>query len=357
MDQQTEKRLDQIVEDEVRAAYKDLELPDAWYAILKKDREVEPGLPLFKHVRLYKLTGKRRRLVQDAVMQRYHADLKNEHILSAAQLREINIKRGEWSVPEERRLEELNELVGQESRELYLDGLDPRAAWAGPLTEACGKYRSMIAEDVDGQPRCKAEHRDEAHERFHRWLEWSKERQAEFDRDYAKAQGRESYSPDNDLQWLLDHVGGIEAYEVLDQVQELRDKLVRFVGLLEKRHELDELRVKHAKIFAESVETRRDTTEEMAKVLYCGAYKNEQGQYVPFAAKLEDMWSYPDEILNWLIVETYFFLNALPDSARAYLETMGFIAAPRPNGSAGASDASPEAESSKPAPVLVSGTA
>jgi len=66
---------------------------------------------------------------------------------------------------------------------------------------------------------------------------------------------------------------------------------------------------------------------------------------------------YDDKILNWLIVETYFFLNGLPDTARAYLETMGFIAAPLPSGSDGASDASPEAESSKPAPVLVAGTA
>ncbi len=360
MDQpELERRLDQIVEDEVRASFKDVDLPAELQAILRKDREADPSLPLITRLRLYKLNARKKRLVQDALMDRYHADLKNEAILSTAQLRELNIKRGEWSVEQERKMSDLSDETNRLSQELYHDGLNKDKLLSGRLTELCVDYRLKVEGDLDNTPRVPEAQRQGVLQAFNRWLEWEMARQAEFDAAFAADQGREVYSPDADLQFLLDAVPGVDAYDVLVEIQDLRDKLQGFVELLEKRSQLRELQVRHAKIFAESVEQRRDTTEEMARVFYCCAWDS-KGQWVPLGKTHEDVWNLPDEVIEWLLVEVYLFLNGIPDAAREYLEAMGFIAAPRRSGSATASAGSPAEPTSNAglplSPVTVQGS-
>lgn len=342
MDQpELERRLDQIVEDEVRASFKDVELPPMLQAILRQDRQSDPTLPEISRLRFYKLNARKKRLIQDAVMGRYHADLKNDAILSMAQLREINLKRGEWSVEQEQRMQDLTDETNRLSQELYHDGLNKDKLLGGRLNELCAAFRAMVEGDLDGTPRVPEDRREFANSVFTRWLQWDPARQAEFDLAYAADQGRTVYAPDSDLQLLIDTVPGVDAYDTLSEIQELRDQLQAFVELYTKREELRALQTRHAKIFAESVEQRRDTTEEMARLFYCAAYQDAKGQWVPLGKTHEDVWNLPDEVIDWLLVEVYLFLNGIPDTARDYLEAMGFIAAPRRSGSPAASDGSP----------------
>jgi hypothetical protein len=41
------------------------------------------------------------------------------------------------------------------------------------------------------------------------------------------------------------------------------------------------------------------------------------------------LWEFPDEVIQWLLIESYFFHNAIPDEARPYLEAYGFLQAGR----------------------------
>ena len=351
MDEHIQQRLDQLVEDEVRAGLREVSLPDEYYAILKADRAWDPQIPLFRRIRFRKLTPKIRRQINEAVIKRYHADLKNPDLLSMEQIRKLNIERGEWSAELENKLRDLQEETGRLSRDLYLDGMDQEQQHLvrlGELTEEFQKHLTGI-EDV--------ELRNRALRIFQRWLEYTPEVQDAYTTAYAAEQELEAYSFDRDLARLYDVSLPTEAFETLQQIQDERDHLERYVTLLKKRKDLLDLQVKQAKMFTESVEQRRDTCEEMARLFFCTQVMHDgKDQFAPIMTTLDDLWLLPDEIIQWLLIEIYFFLNGIPDEARPYLQSMGFLLAPRSSGAQPASGEQPEEPSSNPASLPVTAT-
>ena len=344
MDETMQRRMDSIVEDEVRRGFRIKDVPENLIEALEAAHAADPTVSVFRKVRFTKLTPRKRRLINEAVVKRYHLDLKNPDILSNDQLRRLNIERGEWSAELERKLELLQEQTNQAMRELYLDGFDRREEWTKTVVEAAARVRIEIAESKAGEHRRQLtdDEKKEALERFTRWMDWSPEVQVEFDTKYASSQGRETYSPDNDQQWLLDRAPSLEFVDALNEIDDHRDKLRRYMELLGKRRELLELQVKQTKMFAESVEQRRDTAEEMARMYYCTEIASETDTGAgPIAKTVDGAWDLPDEVIQWLLVEIYFFLNGIPDEAREFLSQWGFIAAPRSSGSQPASAESP----------------
>lgn len=141
-----------------------------------------------------------------------------------------------------------------------------------------------------------------------------------------------------------------EDIATVQDIDDVRDKIRRYVEVLEIRRELMELQAKQARMYGESVESRREITEEFARVYFCTEILDEQGMpQGPLAKTLEGISDFPEEVIHWLQVEVYFFLNGVPEEAREYLSQWGFIPAlPRPTTSPAQPDVSPAEPSAKP---------
>lgn len=340
MEEQTRKRLDSVLEDELQKGYRIKDVPEP----IQRQLEAECGA-VVSRVRFTRLNPSRRRKIAQAVQRQYHKDLQNPDILSHEQILKLVAERGEWSSAMDDEMRDLQQKTNREMGELFVDGI-AKDNWTSDLLEAATAYRLKVEDLLD-----KPEERSTLLSRFDRWLEYSAERRDLYTQRYAAEQGREQYSPDYDLQRLMQAVPDIEAAEHLHTIDELRDKLQRYVKLQQDRLRLAELQLRYAKIFSESVEQRRDNMEEMARLYFVTEQVDDQGKPSgPLCKELDQLWDFPEPVIQWFLVEAYFFLNGIPDEAREYLQTYGFIQAdageetiPVPNG-----ESEPSAESPAP---------
>lgn len=341
-DTHQERLLEQIVEDEIRRGYRVKAVPDELVAQLESAHADTPQIPVFRFIRLNKLTPKRKRLVAEDVQRRYHKDLQDSSILSNARLRQLNIERGEWSEAQEARMTTLKDETNRQMRALYLDGIDRRDEWISELLDLSERYRRDLA----------ASEMSEAEQAgtlqlFERWVGFSRDRQADYDARFAESQGRTTYSPDKDLVLLQERGPTVELMELLSTIDSVRDRLQRYIDLALAREELITLQSKEAQMYASSVERRRETAEELARIYHGVERAEADGMSLgPLTPEFDDFWSLPDDLVEWLTVEAYFFYNGIPETARDYLAQWGFIPAPRENGSSASSGGSPEEPSS-----------
>lgn len=337
MDNEMQSRMDSIVEDEIRRGYRVLEVPADLRSQMTAEHEINTAVPTITKFRFLKLTPRRRSDIARAVVTRYHADLQDKGILSNEQLRTLNIARGEWSIEEDKKLEELQERSNRLMRELTLTGFDPREEWAKALGDAASKLLEDFANPATtgGRRPVPVELQQEAKSRVQRWLDYRNENLDEYTKLYATELGLDIYNPDKDYVWINDRAPSLETIELIRAVDELRDKLDRYLTLLEVREKLYTLQGKRAKIFAESVESRRDQAEEMGRVYFCAEVLDETGKGAgKLTPTFEGMWELPEDMIQWLLVEAYFFFSNVPLETREFLEQWGFVRAPRRSGSA-----------------------
>lgn len=338
MEKTIEKRLDSITEDEVQRGFRIKEVPEPLRQAFR-----EEGLPVLERVRLSRLNPSRRRKVNEAVQRQYHRDLQNKELLSNDQILKLVAERGEWSEEMDERIKVLQMETNRAMGELYLEGLTEED-WNTQLQTQAAEFRALIEKSELAEPEKIA-----VVEAFERWSEFSPERKAYFDAKYAAKQGREEYSAAKDLELVMNNCPNVAAIDCVNTIDDLKDKVVRFLELGKKRQELIQLQLKHAKIFAESVESRRDQCEELARLYYSAELVSETEKGTgPIAPTFEAVWDFPEDVIQWLLVENYFFSNGIPDAAREYLETFGFIKGARAvRSTSGASDPSDES----PAPL------
>lgn len=341
MDEQTKRRLDSVLEDELQRGYRVKAVPVG----LREQLEYECGVKLDR-VRFTRLNPAKRRKVAQVVQRQYHKDLQDSAILSHEQILRLVQERGEWTPALSEEMAALQKSTSQEMGALFAGGL-AQDNWIKELTDASKIFREKVntlVKDKDEQQAMLA--------RFDRWLEYAPERQDEYTQRYAADQGRESYSVDVDLQALLAKLPDIESVDQINVIDEVRDKLQRYLKLQRDRLRLSDLQLKHAKIFSESVEQRRDNAEEMARLYFTTERVDDANKPLgPLVPEFEGLWDFPEEVIQWFLVEAYFFLNGIPDEAREYLQTFGFIEADAgetisSNGESEPSDESPAPPSS-----------
>lgn len=354
MDKSTEQRLDAVVEDEVRRGYRIKALPAELERQLKED-----GGPAIARVRFTRLNPARRRKIAEVVQRQYHRDLKNTDILSHEQIFKLVEERGEWSKAMQEEMKKLQETTNRQMGLLFATGDSQRAGLE--LAEQAGEFRAWFTtqfDDVDRRATMLAQ--------FDRWLNYTPEQQETYTTEYAAAQEREKYSIDLDMQQIMQACPDQIRIEQLHEIDDLRTRAEALINVQKARLRLLELQIKHAKIFSDSVEQRRDNAEEMARMYFTTELVDEQekptGSLVP---QFDELWNFPEELIQWLMVEAYFFQNGIPDEAREYLETFGFLRAerttsdsPSTTSESVASDESPVPPISKPdsevsAPMLV----
>ncbi len=351
MDDNIQTKMDSVVEEEIRRGYRVLDVPAELVQQLETEHAINPAVTIFKKLRFLKVTPRRRSDIARAVVLRYHTDLQDKTLLSNEQLRVLNAARGEWSTEEDKKLEELQERSNVLMRQLTLTGFDPREEWMKAMNEATNKLLADLdnSDAENNRKPLSEEDRATAHRYLNRWMEFRKENQARFDEFYAAEQNLPAYSPDRDFVWLIDHAPTLDSVDLLQAVDELRDKLDKYLTLLEVREQLFTIQSKRAKIFAESVESRRDQAEEMGRVYFCVELLDADDKGCGRIAKTFDqMWELPDDIIQWLLVEAYFFFSNVPLETREFLERWGFVRAPGRSGSSESPVESPAEPSSKP---------
>lgn len=344
MDANTQARLDQILEDEIKRGFRVLQVPEYIEMQLKAAATVDSTVQPFSRIRLARLTPRKRRLIQEEVMTKYNKDLKNLDLLSTEELRKLNIQRGEWSLAEETEIERLTELTNTQALQLNAAGMDDRDEWSKAINELTAKYLAQL-EASDKHP----DEKKFLGELFERWSNYLPARKEEYTKLYAASQTREAYDQDADLGRLMDTSPGLEATEALADMDDLLGKVTKLIELVDNRTKLNALLEKRAKIFVNSIEYRRDQAEEMARVFFCAERVSpEDKSEGPLCLTFDQMWDFPEAVLQWLIEEMVMFLQNIPEVMREQLENMGFLAQVPKIGTTPVSEDLPEVPSSKP---------
>lgn len=344
MDKEIQKRLDAVLEDEIRRSFRIRDVPVKVQAQL-----IANGLPKIERVRFTRPNSRKRSKIQETAMRQYNRDLKDADVPSHEQIMQAASERGQWSPDKEKRMNELDDIVRRAQEQLYIDGL-AEDDWTTRLLENAKGFRAAVdASDAD------AEKKERAAAVFTRWLDFTPEHQLLYDAQYAKDQERDVYSADVDQSALYDLAPTAEAAEMITVVADLRQKLVRYHRLGQDRMELTTLQMEYGRLFSGSAESRRNSTEELARVYYCTEVVDANDTPVgPLFPAFDTMWDLPDDVIQYLLVEHTFFLRGYPEEAKEYLEAFGFLDAElaasettAPSGESAPSVESPAPQSSR----------
>jgi hypothetical protein len=347
MDRETQANLDAIREFEIVQGFRIKELPKALQALLKAY-----DAPVFDRVRFSKLNPGRKKRIGELVQRCYHRDLRDDALLSHKELKDLAEKRGEWSDAEDKRMEELRTTLQREIEEVYLEGtIDTN--WREAYLEEADKFAGYVTEAYQAEDPDKLARVLKV---FDRWAEYLPEQKALYTERYAAEQERPEYSADQDLGWLYDHAPHQAAIECLNEIEDIRERMLKSVEFGRKRWEWGALQERYTAVFSESIESRRSNTEAMAKVYHCVERVDANDKAAgPLTATFDELWELPEDVIQWLLVHTANFLAGRTDADLEYLEALGFLHADRKNeqtssveGSESApSDASPDPQTSK----------
>ena len=317
MDNGTVKRLDTIMEDEVQKGYRIKVVPEHLRTMLTAQ-----GGPAVERVRFTRLNPARRRKVAEVVQRQYHRDLQNPDVLSNEQLMKLVTDRGEWSEAKNDEMAKLRESVQRRMGVLYFAKNDADGNVLTELSIDVQAFRTRIDELAPEA------NREQMREILDRWADYSPVRRDDYTARYAALQGRETYSPDSDMQRLHVLGGNVEFRERLERIEELRDRVHDLISLRQDRIKLSGLEEKFAKIFSDSAEQRREVAEELSRVyVSCERIDADNKPLGPLVATFAELFDFPEEVIQWFQYEAYFFHNGIPDEAREYLTAIGFLPA------------------------------
>lgn len=320
MDATVERAVDVIADGELPQGFRIKEVPEATRKELRDE-----GLPELTYVLFRRLNPRRRATVAKVVQGAYHKDLKDPDVMSTEQLLLLAKERGEWSDAYQKEMDDLKEKVNESQRELYVDGIK-NASWLSEYETLCREIRESVREfapEDDAEAKAAG---DAFLEVFARWSTYDIEDQASYDLKYAATQSADDYSPDRDLNWMVQRAPTFAMREQIERVEELRLKLGRYRDFLTTRDKRDELTQRHARIMSESAEARRDNMQAMATVYHCSVQCDADGVASgALAPTFDAFWDFPDNVVRWFVDEYFFFANNIPEAARDYLETFGFL--------------------------------
>lgn len=315
-------QFDPIVEDETRRGFRVKAVPPQLQAQVRDE-----GLAPFSHIRMARLNPSRRRKITEVSQRAYHKDLRDTDLLSNEQVMKLVVERGEWSAAMDKRLTELQQRTTSQMASLYNEGVTKSREWVAELGAKMGRFEELVdTSDLS------VDEKGELHARFRRWADYRPEKQAAYVTAHPEALRDGVYYPDSDMNWLMEHAPTLEGADLVEDIQTLQDRVQEYLTLVAERTEFEELRLKRLRIFANTVESRRENAEEMARVYFaterCDADGNVQG---PLSFTFDALYDLPDDMISWLIEEQFFFQNGIPDETREFLSAFGFLtAAPEP---------------------------
>lgn len=316
MKEEDQKAHDSILEHEIAVGFRIKDLPPELSAQLEANE-----LPRFTGIRMSRMNPRRRRLMNEAVQRAFFRDLQDTGILSNDQIMKLVVARGEWAPEKDARVKALQQSTNAMMSQLYLDGFsEDNSEWLDNIMEHSDDVREHIS-----KAELSDEKKDELYEVFGRWVDYTPEKQKEYTEKYAASQDKPEYSPDRDSMAVCDAVGSPEIVDSVNELEQALDKMHSYVKMTEERKELTELQTKRLSIFSDSVEGRKDNAEEMARLYFTTEVFSEGKVKGPLTPTFDELYDLPDDVIQWMLVEAYFFHNGIPDETRPYLEAFGFI--------------------------------
>lgn len=323
VESETEQRLDRILEGEVAAGFRLRPLPAAIRAAL-----VDNGLADIAAVRFSRNNPSRRRIAAALVQRQYHTDLRNQEILSNDQVMRLVVERGEWGPDKDTKIADLTESTNRLMSKLYA----AQVSTDGPKwTQEVLDYATAVRQALDGLD-VAPEEKERLGEVFNRWLDYNPNKAAQYTVLYAASQGRALYSVHKDVNDLGSALAqkSVEYASLLGDLQDRLDKVNEYVEMVEQRREMAELQTKRARIFADTVESRRDHTEELARLYTTCERCDDVGKPLgSLAPTFDGIWDFPDEVITWFTEESFLYHHLISDEMREYLSTFGFLSAAR----------------------------
>lgn len=326
MDSKEQETQDLLVEAQIRQGWSLVPLPPTIHAELTAAHEVDPTIPVWPAVRFQKLTHKVRRDIAAAAARLYNVDLQDGSLLSNKQLLELTRARGEWTLEEEHRLNELQLITSRLMQELTMPRGQDQSVWTDRMSALQKRIRLLLEEQVPA-----------AVPLLDRWASFTPNLLGQYTLLFAGEQGREVYSHEADFQQLMEQVP-LELVDDLQELDEYTDRLQKFLDLARLREEHTALAVKQNKIFGESIENRRENAEAMLRLEHIASWATLDGKPQGPIRTPDEL---PERVLEWLLIECQFFMQGIPPETREYLQQWGFLPAPSVPGSSASSDASP----------------
>lgn len=280
----------------------------------------DEGLEPIAHIRFTKLTPRRQGQITDAVMRKYHKDLQDPDLLSDERIMELAVAKGAWTAADDARITDLQESTTGQMATLYQEGAVRSLEWSSELDEKAARFVSLATESDELTPELK----DTLGMRFKRWLLYTPAKKAQYTTEFAASLGVDEYNPDKDLTWLLENAPTLEGLSLLEEIQELQDKIEQYLELRGKRLELDLLLRRRTEIFSNSVESRQRNAGQMARLFFTSERVVDGRPSGSLRASLDELYDLPPELIKWLIEEQFFFHNNIPRAARDYLSEFGF---------------------------------
>lgn len=329
LDKASQRRMDAVAENDIAKGFRMRDIPEDIQDALR-DEGIDPPL----RVRYSRANPARRSDIAQEVQMRWFSDIQDPKVLSNAQVLKLVTERGEWSVEKQRRMDHLQDATTREMGRLWAEGLTPETtSFSADLVKAAERFRDLCRAS-------KVEDVSALLERFDRWMSWSARSKDDLE--------WEGYDQGQEQAWLFEQAPGIEAMDLVAEIDDLRQKQERLLTLIEQRVELSELQLKHSRMFSNTAESRRDHAEEMAQLYWTcdrvDASGRPSGRLTP---TFDELWNWPEAAVRWLLLEAFFFHHNVSDVARSYLGTFGFFTGARANTGSANSEESPAPPSSR----------
>lgn len=257
--------------------------------LIRNARVVEH--PTFGQVKIQRPTPRMERMIADERRKQYHKDLKDKTILSRAEIEREAIERGMWSPTDAEKVAELVRKVGGLMG--VLEALEYKS-----LDEVIDAYY-RLQRDLIGQFE-----QSEVHEAIERY----------FDLEQQPMQA------DRSLIW--NEAPNTTVDELLDTGDHLRTQIDLLQEMLNVRKELNALQKRQVEIFLDSIESRAERAEELARIYFCCS-KAESG--LPLWPTFDDAWDADPSDIEVLISEVYYFMHGITEEFKVLLGKHGFI--------------------------------
>lgn len=248
--------------------------------------------PKFGKVRIKRPTPAEERLISEARRRQYHADLKDDAILSKDEIEAIAIRRGMWSPALTARLKDLTRRTGEAMAILDTIGFESFDDLMASYGAAETDLTVLFGENEEIRPVI---------------------------RRYFSLGEKPAIA---DRSAIIDAAPSSRVDDVLEKAEGLRVQIEVLEEMLKLRSELWDLQMKQTRLYVDSLESRSDRAEELAKVYYCMSQAESGGRLWP---TVDEIWNAEAEDIEILILEFHYFVHGTTDQTKEAMAKYGFI--------------------------------
>lgn len=250
--------------------------------------------PTFGAVCLRRPTPAQERLISEARRKQSHADLKDDSVLSKDEIEAIAVRRGMWSPTLSQKIQELTIDAGRMAALLDAFGFVSMDELLQDFDKTVSDLLALYDEDENVR--------------------------AAILRYFSLAEDEVAAKADRDA--IMDAAPSTVVDDLVEQGEMQKEQIQALETMYKFRQELNDLQVKQARLYVDSLESRAERAEELARVYYCCTNK-ETGK--PLWPTVADIGNCRAEDIEILVLELAYFVHGISDEYRAKAQKYGFL--------------------------------